>query len=83
MAWLAFAAVPTMFVVMLAMGQLEERLLPQTPPRTADDDDDAIRAGAALYWEIPAAAPAAAPVAAAAAATAPAAMVEGREEAGT
>ena len=46
MAWIAFATVPTMFVVMVAMGQLEERLLPQPParPDLADDQPEEARA---------------------------------------
>jgi hypothetical protein len=31
MAWIAFACVPAMLVVMLAMGHLEARLLPPSP----------------------------------------------------
>lgn len=38
MAWIAFASVPTILVVMLAMGQIEERLLPQTPPPNGEDE---------------------------------------------
>ncbi|HEX6471284.1 MAG TPA: hypothetical protein VF069_19440 [Streptosporangiaceae bacterium] len=46
MAWIAFACVPAMLVVMLAMGHLEARLLPPTPaqpgfagPAGTDADD--------------------------------------------
>jgi hypothetical protein len=38
MAWIAFASVPTILVVMLAMAQLEARWLPQTPDPNADLD---------------------------------------------
>jgi hypothetical protein len=39
MTWIAFASVPTILVAMLAMGQLEARLLPQSSlPRDGDDD---------------------------------------------
>lgn len=34
MVWIAFASLPTILVVMLAMGRLEARLLPRTPPQT-------------------------------------------------
>jgi hypothetical protein len=54
MAWIAFASVPTMFVVMLAMGQLEAWLLPRTPPD--NNRYDQVRAGAGPHWEIPGAA---------------------------
>ena len=45
MAWIAFASVPTILVVMLAMGQLEARLLPTTPLRNGDDDGSGAAAG--------------------------------------
>jgi hypothetical protein len=45
MAWIAFASVPTILVVMLAMGQLEARLLPTTPLRNVDDDGSAAASG--------------------------------------
>jgi hypothetical protein len=56
MAWIAFASVPIMLVVMLAMGQLEARLLPRTPPEDGYGLDglEPIRAAVALHWEIPA-----------------------------
>lgn len=37
MAWIAFASVPAMLVVMLAMGHLEARLLPRNPPGPPPD----------------------------------------------
>jgi len=38
MAWIAFACVPTMLVVMLAMAQLEDWMLPQAPSRPGHPD---------------------------------------------
>ena len=38
MAWIAFASVPTILLMMLAMGHLEARLLPGTPDPNADLD---------------------------------------------
>jgi hypothetical protein len=56
MAWIAFASVPTILVVMLAMGHLEARLLPQTPARNGDGDpirvDMASPADAWPRWEV-------------------------------
>jgi hypothetical protein len=49
MAWIAFASVPTILVVMLAMGQLEARLLPPNPDPNADLDR--IRADVGLRAE--------------------------------
>jgi hypothetical protein len=46
MAWIAFASVPAALVLMLAMGQLEARLLPRTPPPNgAGDPIGAVDAG--------------------------------------
>ncbi|HEU5156810.1 MAG TPA: hypothetical protein VFU43_07415 [Streptosporangiaceae bacterium] len=79
MAWIAFASVPTVLVVMLAMGQLEAWLLPRTPP--GEDERDLIgpaagrRAGAGRpqgAGHRPAPMPAPAPTAVPAPAPAPA-----------
>jgi hypothetical protein len=45
MTWIAFGSVPTILMAMLAMGRLEARLLPQTPP--PDGAGDPIRTAAA------------------------------------